>query len=655
MSKAKAKEAPPKAVQKMDLSDRRFASLSREMTFEREAIDDKARTVKLAFASEEPVERWFGMEELGCTKDECDLSRMNDGAPLLRNHDPDQQIGVIESATVDADKVGRCIVRFADDEEGEKQFRRVKSGIVRKASVGYRVLELVLTKQSDDGPDTYRAKRWVPHEVSLVSVPADNSVGVGRSLDTTEQPQPTTGQMKSAEIEPTPAPAAPAPVVAVTREAAPAAMPESHRMSEIRAIGQTFNVPQERVIKALAENETLDTFRAWVLESHLKAKPVTVPPTIGMNREEKRRYSFQRAIKRIADRQPLDGLEREASDAAEKIYRRTAPGNGFIIPHDVADFSDREMMLAMFRVNPSLGRTMWGQAMQRDLQASVYAAAGALVPEQFLGGSFIELLRNKTLLTRLGVGTLSGLVGNVAIPRQSTAATAYWLAEGDSVTESDQSFAQVGATPKRLAAQTAFTKQLLAQAGLDAEALIRDDLTRILAIAKDLAGIAGTGGKQPLGILNGPTTASDGNKLGTVTFGAAATWANVLGFENAIETANADIGTMQWLTNPTVKNKWKSTVKVANYPVFICDDRNEAAGYPVNVTNQITTSGTYANRAIFAAWNQAMFCEWAGMDVVVDPYTQAAANKIVLTLNLFCDFIVRHWPSFAISTDSAAQ
>jgi hypothetical protein len=366
---------------------------------------------------------------------------------------------------------------------------------------------------------------------------------------------------------------------------------------------------------------------------------------------------MRRAMNQITQHKPVDGLEKEVSDAAEKQYNRSVQGLGFMVPHDIDDFSDREMVQAMFRVNPSMRNTRWGQNMERALFAGVFPAAGALVSEDFLGGSFIELLRNKTLLTQLGVGTLSGLVGNVAIPRQSGAATAYWLAEGADVPASDQAFAQVGATPRRLAAQTAFTKQLLAQSSLDAEALIRDDLMRVIAIAKDLAGIQGTGGAQPLGILNGPLAASGQapNILGTVTFGAAPTWANIVAFETAIETGNADIGTMQWLTNPTVKNKWKTTVKVANYPVFLVGDDNRAAGYPVNVTNQVGTSGTFANRAIFGAWGQAMFCDWAGMDVVVDPYTQAASNKIVVTLNMFSDFIVRHWPSFAISTDSGAQ
>lgn len=645
-TQAKAKRSASEAKKLVDsvLADKQWTrELTREFSLERDGIDKEKRTVALSFASETPVERWFGNEILDCSEKSVDLKRLRNGGALLVNHDSDDQVGVIESATVAGGKC-RAVVRFSRSQRGEEIFQDVQDGIRSLVSVGYRVKNMVLAEQDDAAGDSYRVTEWEPHEISLVSIPADASVGVGRS-------QPTI-KTKSSVMEPiTESPAAAAPAVQQVREAKPAAFNEGQRMSEIFAIGKNFKVPSERIEKAITENEPVDSFRAYVLEHVVKATPVTQPATIGMNKEEKRRYSMQRAINRLASGKPLDGLEKEANDASEKLYRRQADQNGFMIPHDLAAYSDREMVEAMFRVNPSLRLSPAGQALERSLFATNYPSAGALVSTDFLGGSFIELLRNRTLLTKLGVGTLSGLVGNVAIPRQSGASTAYWLAEGDSVTATDQTFAQVAATPRRLAAQTAFTKQLLAQASLDAEAIVRDDLQRVLAIAKDLAGIQGTGGKQPLGILNGPTSASDGNNICTQTFGTAATWANVLNFETKIQTANADIGTMQWLTNPTVRNKWKSLVKVANYPVFLVNDQNEANGYPVNVTNQIGSG----NKVIFGAWGQAMFCDWAGMDVVVDPFTQAASNRIIVTLNLFTDFVVRHWPSFCVSTDSGAQ
>lgn len=624
----------------------------RQVTVRSANFDDANLTFELSFASETPVERWFGTEILECTKDAADLSRMNDGAPLLIGHNPDNWPGTVERAWVDNDKTCRALVRCADDEEGKRIYRRVKTGIMRKVSVGYRINDLVLSEQKSDGLDTYRATRWTSHEASLVSIPADNSVGVGRSKETTSTTQSRT-KMPDPVIEPT-APAVAPVITTQPRIAAPVA--DNNRMTEIIALGKGFNVPQERVNKALVENETSVDFAQACLRDHAKA-PLAAPPTIGMSRAEKRRYSLVRAINKISNREALDGLEREASDAAAKLYKREPSPGGFLMPHDISVSGDREMLSAMLRVSPSLAFTPYGKELQRGLLANNFTGAGALIAEDFLGGSFIELLRNRALLTSLGVGTLSGLTGNVAIPRQSSASTAYWLDEAGLVTASQQGFAQVLATPKRLACQTAYNKQLLAQSTLDVEALVRDDHVRVIALAKDLAGIQGTGGVQPRGILLGPTTdgTGGGNNITSINIPGAMTRTNLLSFMSAIQTANADIGTMQWLVNPNTRAKWQSLVQVANYPVYLTNDAGQTIGYPTPFTNQIGTSGTFANRAIFGAWGQAMFCDWAGYDIVVDPYTRAGYNEIVVTVNLMTDFIVRHWPSFAISDNSAAQ
>lgn len=622
-----------------------------EFVAERGTIDEKERTVDLSFASETPVERWFGNEILECTKDACDMSRLNGGGALLMQHDPGDQVGVVTKAYV---KDGKCraTVRFSKSARGQEMFQDVIDGIRSLVSVGYRVNDMVLAESSKDAGDSYRVTKWSAHEVSLVSVPADPSVGVNRSSERSAVSTQPIRTMPDPVVEPA-APAA-APTITTTERAK--APDPSNRIREIIALGENFKMPQERINKALAENEPIADFARACIEAG-GSKPIATPPTIGMSRTEKRKYRLTRAINRIANRQELDGLEREASDAAAKQYKRDQPSAGFIMPHDVAECGDRELISAMLRVSPSLAWTPYGKELQRGLLANNFTGAGALIAEDFLGGSFIELLRNRALLTSLGVGTLSGLQGNVAIPRQSAAATSYWLDEGAAVTASQQAFAQVLATPKRLAAQTAYNKQLLAQSTLDVEALVRDDHVRIIALAKDLAGIQGTGGVQPRGILNGPTTdaTGGGNNVTALTWGTTATRTNQLAFMAAIQTANADLGTIQWLVNPTTRAKWQGIPQVPNYPVFLTNDEGISIGYPTPITNQISTAGTYANRSILGAWGQAMFCDWAGYDIVVDPYTRAANNEVVVTVNLMTDFIVRHWPSFAISTDSAAQ
>ena len=608
----------------------------RQYALEQRTIDKEKRTVELSFASETPVDRWYGQEILDCAEKSCDLSRLKDGAPLLHNHNPSEQIGVVEDARMHEDRKGRATVRFSRSQKGEEAFQDVIDGIRRKVSVGYQVNKMepdndaaevaktgVKPKEEEELP-MFRITSWVPYELSLVSLPADNSVGVGRSQ---------TNQSITTMPDPIPAGTDPTPAITVNEKDVRAA--EQNRVREIYAIAARFKVPDERRDKAVNDGESLDAYKDWVLKEHLKAEPVQVSPDIGMSRREKKRYSLVRALALLANNRPLDGLEKEASDATAVRIKNTP--QGFFIPHDLTSFDDPEMTRAMIQMSPSM------RANLRTMSASTFAQGGAAIQTDVLGGSLIELLRNRMYLTRLGCRNLSGLVGNIAIPRQSGPATAYWLAEGATLTATNQALAQLGLTPKRLAAQTVYTKQLLAQSSLDVEAFIREDLMAVLAIAKDLDGLSGTGGSQPLGILNTPN-------IGSFTIGGATAWANVVNFESTVAAANADVPTMNWLMSPTARGKWKTYVKVANYPVFLIED-NEANGYPVFATNQLSTT----NQAIFGNFADCIYGDWAGWDVVVDPYTQAATGAVVITMMIFCDFGVRHPASFCISLDSAAQ
>src|SRR3989337_1116814 len=182
-----------------------------------------------------------------------------------------------------------------------------------------------------------------------------------------------------------------------------------------------------------------------------------------MSAKEKRQYSLLNAIRGMwlqkEGGKPFDGIEREASEAVAKMTGKKP--NGFFIPEDI--FNPRAVM-----------------------QTGDGTKGGFTVGTDVLGGEMIEPLRNKTLIAKLGARQLSGLVGNVAIPRVTGGAIAYWLPETGEVTASEQAFGQLGLTPHRLVGDTAYTKELLMQSSIPVEAFIRDDLMRVLAIAIDL-------------------------------------------------------------------------------------------------------------------------------------------------------------------------
>lgn len=137
------------------------------------------RTLEFPFASEEPVERYFGMEVLSMSDDAMDMSRLNDGAPLLYQHDADKIVGVVDRAYI-KDKRAYAKVRMANNELGREMQELIKDGIIRNVSFGYKINAVDEDRSTD--PVTYRATSYQPFEVSLVTIPADNSVGIGRSF-----------------------------------------------------------------------------------------------------------------------------------------------------------------------------------------------------------------------------------------------------------------------------------------------------------------------------------------------------------------------------------------------------------------------------------------------------------------------------------------
>ena len=140
--------------------------LHRSFTLDRSAIDEDARTVNLSFSSDMPIERWFGMEVLDHSPKSVNLERLNGGAPLLMDHDTSDQIGRVESASVDG-KRGTAVVRFSKSARAHEIFTDVMDGIRQNVSVGYRINEMELDEsRSEDEMETYVAKNWSPFERS---------------------------------------------------------------------------------------------------------------------------------------------------------------------------------------------------------------------------------------------------------------------------------------------------------------------------------------------------------------------------------------------------------------------------------------------------------------------------------------------------------
>lgn len=585
-------------------------------------VDEEKRTIELSFSSDEPAERWFGWEILDHSPGAMRMERLERNAPFLLDHDRTQQIGVVERAEIGADRKGRATVRLSKSAKAEEIFQDIKDGIRTLISVGYRIYEAVLEKESKEDGNTYRITDWEPMEISLVSIPLDISVGVGRAAGEENEVKiinPNSRSKKAMEndektiVHPTQTQDAPntAEIEKKLRDA------ESQRASELFAIGEQFDMVAEAQ-KAVLKGTSVDSFRQSVLEKLKNQQTIdTKASNLGMSDKEIQAYSFLRMLQaQITGDWSKAGLELEASRAlASKMGINP---RGVLMPHDV--LLDTEKF----------------KQFKRDLTTS--GTAGNLVGTDHLANNFIDLLRNRTMITQMGALMLSGLRESISIPKQTGAATGGWIAEGSEQTLSDQTFGNLALSPKTASARTRMTRKLILQSNPQIEAIVMNDLIRVLALIIDLAAINGDGASNnPTGILNT-------SGIGTVA-GAALDWSKVVELETDVSASNADdLGSMYYFTNATVRGLLKTRKKDAGSGIFLWEG-GEVNGYQGRVSNQVPSA-----TMIFGAFSQLILAMWGGLDVLIDPYSESGKGNVIINTFQSADIGVRHAAAFSAAT-----
>lgn len=269
-------------------------------------VDTDSRTVELSFSSETPYGRWFG-DEILCHDEECiNLERFNNGlGTALFNHDRDAVVGHVEKAWIE-DNRGKALVRFDEDEQSDTIFQKVQSGTLQGVSVGYSIKRYEVLDEKDSvssngrfkGPDTYVVTDWEPLEISIVSVPADPTVGVGRSAEeihTSIDTQEEEKSMDEKEILKTEDVKSSEPVEAGITQAdlAKAMEQERKRTSEITALFRDFDV--EGADEAIVMGVSVDEARAMVMDK-LRARNKGVSVTMGEAESDKFRAAAQDAV-----------------------------------------------------------------------------------------------------------------------------------------------------------------------------------------------------------------------------------------------------------------------------------------------------------------------------------------------------------------------
>lgn len=639
-----------------------------------------ANAYRIAISSEYPVERWFGREILGHSPDEVDLSRAQLGLSFLDSHEFRSVVGIVEGLRV-AEKKLRGVVRFSRNAPAQDLKRDMRDGIRKFISVGYAVNKYVLQEASKDEGETYRAVKWTPMEVSSVGVPADPTVGVERQESERTYPVIVTRTAApSSEIRSNPAPgptltapAAPAQETQrkVTVEPVITAEQSRQAAAEIFRLGKLHGIDHELTVKMVEEGKTVDQASREILAAVAKrgANPIATPAAEDLNTErfdltsrEQKQYNLARLILAAADRsdgRKVDCMEMEISDELRKRAQR----DGHMV-HDTGVFMPWSIRHS---ITPELAKRFPQLVpQQRDAvvsgkRAGLYTG-GSTVGQTLVftePGEFIQFFYNRMRVKELGARTIAGLRDNVSFPKQTGRATGSWVTEnpGSDVADSNLTLGSISSSPKTYQSSSSYSRQLLAQAVIDVDTLVREDLARDLALAVDSVAIKGGGSNQPTGIVatSGVQSYVDAADAGN---GGAMVWSDYVAMQKLLETANADqLGDPSWLTTPSVKASGKTTARLGNtigLPIWADDDTID--GKEARATNQVASngtkgSGTNLSTLILGVFDTMLINMWgSGFEFIVDPYRLKKQGMIELTTFMLVDIVLRYPVAFAINT-----
>lgn len=575
-------------------------------------VEDNRR-VRMSISSEKPVERSYGIEILDHDARSIDLSFLNSGnAPLLLDHDPEKQIGVIESVNLDSSaRRLRATVRFSKGALGSEVLGDVRDGIRKNVSIGYRIGRMERDDKAEGG-NTFRARAWTPMEASIVSIPADETVGVGRKAEIKppEDPAKMEAQMSEHDIQA---------VEARARE------DYAKTVNEILELGAAKN-KRDLANQAIKDGLTVAQFRG-VLAVASADQPIDAPEAVGMNAQERKQYSLLNAFRAAAAGRDIGGFEREISD---EIAKRTGKeARGFYIPSDI---------------------------FKRDLTVGTDTAGGFLKPTDHLGAEFIDALRPNLVVANLGARMMSGLKGDVAIPALNAKTAVGFVAENTAPgSEGAPTFRQVTMAPKTIAQYVDLSRKLMMQSDPSVEQVIRDDMLRQFAAKIDEVAIEGGGTNEPTGITQ--TTGIGSVAIGTN--GGAITYAAAVNLEREVAIDNALGGRLSYLTNPKVVAAMRTTSRQASGVEgnFILNDSNTLLGYGVTsstlVPSDLTkgTSSGVCSAMIFGNFADLMIGMFGGLDVLVDPYSGSSTGATRISMFQDVDVAVRHAESFAAILD----
>jgi len=613
------------------------------------SIDEDARTVEIAFSSEQVVDRWYGTETLGHEAENVRLDRINNGGAFLMEHDRSDQIGVVERAWIDDDKKGRAVVKFSKSARAEEIFQDVKDGIRRLVSVGYRIHEEVSEKLSG-GREAVTATDWEPYELSLVSIPADDSVGVGRTMeDPTDKPK-STNKMSDKKTEKTAPETATrsvevineAPKVDVKAERENAIKAERARIDSINGIAEASKTrglaldANKAIRDGMSSQEFQDTAFRQLTEKHTDYTPAN-----NLSRGEQRdmgKFNLARALRSCIGSEKLDGIEREIISEGFKEAKESG-------------------------INESRGIMLPGFFVKRDMTATGGTGGdqGGMTIETQKAG-LLDDFYNQSVMRELGATVMTGLVGNLDIPRLVAGTDPSGKSENATADEIAPTTEDLNLSPNRLPGFVNISKQLLMQSSSAIEAVVRSSVTAQMLAVQEKAFFHGTGTNEAEGIAG---TSGIGAVEGG-THGAAPSYAHLIALRKAVGAQNALNGSIAYASNTDIEAKLMETPKQTSGVEgnFILGDSTDArlVGHRARFTNAIAsdlnkgTSTSVCSAIFFGNFSDYFIGYWSGLmlDLVSDA-TLATQGKLRLVGETYYDGGVQRPKSFAAMLDALGE
>lgn len=629
---------------------------------------------EIAFSSEQPYQRQFWDEQnqemvvldeiLVHTPEAVDMSRLNNNAPLLFNHNFDNHIGVVCNARIDADNVGRALVKFSKHGTLANDIRnKVIEGTMEKISVGYDIKEYHI----DYAKSQLIVTKWSPFELSVVSVPADDSVGLNRSLNTItvnleakrdmtkEQIEQVKDEEKEvAQVEETPVEENKEPEVEETQErqveeneenenledGKDAEHPESvdddsstvREAEEVKEEREAAPVEEEK-IEEVAERSEEDELEIREIARELNIDDSELARALAikdMTPEAFRTKALNNITNAQRNNEQIKDSKMEKTFDLNNVIRSLVDGEA--LGANEAEFSAMAATATMQRGRAARGGSVFvpAAAMRAAAAGNTKADLTAITDEKLMTESYIEMLMPESVLGRLGVTVYSGLNAPTAIPKmtKSSVDAFGFVDENGAAPESKAEFANVKLSPKTFAGGNPISRQSLKTVPGIAT-LITDHINKAVRIKLEQLILSDKANDRgPSGLVK---QLVDG---GRVEKKAAFSYKDFLKEIAKLTDAGVPAQAIKFAMSGATAAELESTLKDNGVSGYIIEN-GKLAGY------EVVTSGVIpADHIVLGDFSGITIGEWGGLELDMDDTTYRAQSAIVPRIWVDLDYVV---------------